>query len=269
MKKPNQHSNSWNEKELNILKDESLSNREVAEILDFTYSAVKQKRRSLGIDAKKDINTWSGDEIKTLIKNKNLNNVKLSKLIDRSPAAISLKRTQLGIPFEENIWEEDEIEYLITNYDRLSQKEIAEFLGRTISAVSSYAYELGITRRNDFWKKEELQLLSENFDKPLSELSKLITTKNKNQIVYKRHHIKFKSNRNVRDEENIESGIAFSRGTKITRYIEVLNALKIEESFEFPKKEYTYFLEARNLIPDKFFKTKKSSDETRRAWRLF
>ncbi len=50
----------WDEKELAILKDINLSNREVADRTNRSFAAVKAKRLSLGItNTKKDIITWS------------------------------------------------------------------------------------------------------------------------------------------------------------------------------------------------------------------
>lgn len=258
----------WTEEELMILKDTSLSNREVCEITGRSYSAVKIKRRELNISPKKDIDYWTIEEIKTLQKNKHLNNKKLAKILNRTPQSISIKRNKLNIPYIDNKWDEEEIEYLIENYPHQSNIKTAKYIGRTVTAVNSMAHELGLTRRNDYWTTDEIKILSENISLSADDLEKIIKTKNKKQILYKKTHLKSVNTKNIRNEEHIDQDVLFSKGSKVARIISLLSVLEVGESFELLNNEYSYFLEARAFVQNKLFKSKKETEHSRRVWRL-
>lgn len=258
----------WTKEELNVLKDTSLSNREVCEIIGRSYSAVKAKRYELNINPKKDIDYWTIEEIKTLHKNKHLNNKQLAKILNRTPQSISIKRNKLNIPYIDNKWDEEEIEYLIENYQFQSNVKTAKYIGRTVTAVNSMAYELGLTRRNDYWTIDEIKLLTENISLSSDELERIIKTKNKKQISYKKSHLKSINTNDIRNEENIEQDVPFAKGSKVARIISLLSVLEVGESFELINKEYPYFLEARAFLSKKLFKSKKETENTRRIWRL-
>ncbi len=265
----NQYSNPWKDSEIATLKNEELSNREVSELTGRSYQAVKIKRAELGIvHAKKDIQSWTPEEIKTLIKNKHLNNQDLAKLMNRSVQAISLKRNKLKIPYAENLWDQEEIEYLVENYGVLTNKEIAIYLGRTVSSIGTMAYDLGVTKRTDYWSAHEIEVLSNNFEASLDDLEKLIPNKKRKQIIYKRCHITYTNKRNLKEDAGVTDKIKYSKKSKVGEMLILLNALEVGESFEVPNKEYAYYLEAKKFIKAKIFTSKKETELTRRVWRL-
>ncbi|AZA49580.1 hypothetical protein EG346_15955 [Chryseobacterium carnipullorum] len=267
MKRTNQFTNPWQEKELKILNNVDLTNNEVAEQLNRSYQAVKIKRLELGIKAKSEIDYWTDQEIVFLSKNRLLSNKEISEKIGRTEQSVSLKRNRLGLSQLSKNYDEFEIEYLIVNYHEKTTKEIAEFLGRSISSIQSKAYELGITKKSEYWSKQEIKLLKTNIKKSNESLSKLLN-KSLNQIVYKKAHLKSIENRTKIIDEKIDKNVPFSTKGKLNRYIDVLSVLEVGHSFEFLNTEYHLVIQAKNYLSEKIFRTKPETKTTRRIWRL-
>lgn len=267
MKRTNQFSNPWTEKELKYLRDENLSINEVVNLTQRTYAAVKAKRLDLNIRGKSEIDFWTEQEIIFITKNRLLSNSEIAEKIGRTEQAVSVKRNKLGIPQISKNYDEFEIEYLIVNYHEKSTKEIADFLGRSINSVQSKAYELGITKKSEYWTKSEIEFLQKNIKLSNEKLSKSIN-KSLNQIAYKKAHLRSIEMREKKISEDIEENVPFSSRGKINRYIDVLYVMKIGDSLEFPNNEYLLVIQAKNYLSDRLFRTKKESENTRRIWRL-
>ncbi|WP_343680017.1 hypothetical protein [Chryseobacterium arthrosphaerae] len=267
MKRSNQFSNPWTEKEIEFVCDEKLSINEVATITNRSYAAVKAKRMDLNIKGKSEIDYWSEKEIIFLTKNRLLSNAEISEQIGRSENAVSLKRNKLGVPQISKNYDEFEIEYLIVNYHEKSVKEISEFLGRSASSIQSKAYELGITKKSEYWSKSEVEFLQKNIKLSNEKLSKSIN-KSINQIAYKKAHLRSIEIREKNVSDEIEENVPFSTRGKINRYIDVLFVMKIGDSLEFPDNEYQLVIQAKSYLSERLFKTKKDKEGTRRIWRL-
>lgn len=64
------------------------------------------------------------------------------------------------------IFSDEEIQFLKTNFQSMTNKKIAEALGLKITLVRMKAYELGLQKMElEYWPKEAVQFLKENFHK--------------------------------------------------------------------------------------------------------
>lgn len=259
--------NYWTDEEIEVLKDITLSHKEVVEILTKrSYQSVKLKRLEIGVNAKKDINYWTEDELKFLAKNRQLSNKEISKKIGRSVDAIQAKRAKLNIPQLTKKYDAFEVEYLIVNYNNKKPKEIADYLGRSISSIQSKASEMGLTKKHNYWSEKEIAFLKQNIDKNAKYISKHIN-KSKAQIVYKKAHLKSIEIRKT-EVDCIDKNVPFSKEGVINQFIDILSVMEVGDSFELPTKEYSSYILAKNHLPKKIFSTKRIDQKTRRVWRL-
>lgn len=84
--------------------------------------------------------------------------------LGRSKKAVSLKCLRLGISHlvpDEQLWSEEERQYLIDNYLNMSLKELSIELGRSEKGIQYKASQLGIKKINS-WSNEELNFLYDN-----------------------------------------------------------------------------------------------------------
>jgi hypothetical protein len=261
----------WTDEEIEIVKNVQLSIKEVAKEISRTYSAVKAKRLSLGIvTEKKDVDYWKQGEVDILKNNPELTNKEIAEILRRTEQSVQLKRARLGLKGPSELWSADEIKYLKKYYFKQSKKEIADALNRSATAVMSKAYELGITKKTDYWSKVEIQILTENIQLPNIEISRLIN-KTADQIAYKKAYLnsrKGNRNRNVTFEE-LEDNVPLEYKSKSNRYADLLEAMNVNQSFEFPTSEIQHIQAAKNLFPDKIFKIKPIDETTSRLWRLY
>jgi len=72
---------------------------------------------------------------------------------------------KLGFECNVKIWDKNEIQYLIDNYQSKNDKEIAEYLNRTERGVSYKRNELKLFRQSQkqFWEQFEIDYLKNNF----------------------------------------------------------------------------------------------------------
>lgn len=77
------------------------------------------------------------------------------------------------------IFSDEEIQFLKTNFQSMTNKQIAKALGLKITLVRMKAYELGLQKtEKEYWTKEAVQFLKENFHKIGNrELSKIFNNK--------------------------------------------------------------------------------------------
>lgn len=257
----------WSKEEIEIAKNKELTHNEVCEATGRSYNAVKIKRLELKVDQKRSNNLWTSKEIEILVKNRDKSSADISKMLDRTELAVSIKRQKLKLNRLSNKWEAEEIEYLVENYIEIPREEIAKYLGRTLTAVYSKISELGISSKpQGYWKKSEIKILKTNKGLGSKALSSLLPSKSISQIQYKIHHLRQIAKMEA-DKSGVEKNIAYS-SSKTTQYAALLDALNIDESFVFPQVEYYSFLEATNLFPDKYFKTKREDENERRVWRI-
>lgn len=78
-------------------------------------------------------------------------------------------------------WSDEDIQYLIENFDKVSTKELENHIGRNYPTISWKARQLGLKRPRN-WTDEERQLILDNIDKTYDELEQLMPMRNKGQI---------------------------------------------------------------------------------------
>lgn len=78
-------------------------------------------------------------------------------------------------------WSEEDVQYLIENFGKVSTKELENHVGRNYSTISWKASQLGLMRPRN-WTEEEKQILLNNTDKTYEEIEKLIPERDFGQI---------------------------------------------------------------------------------------
>lgn len=111
---------------------------------------------------------WTQEEDDLLRKSRHVTIEELSKKIDRTPTAIrtrfkklKVRRCRLQGVSDPVLWNEEDTQFLIDNFQNLSIDRIAASLGRTNGNVSHKAKRLGL--------KKEIKDYVKYFDRPCSE----------------------------------------------------------------------------------------------------
>ena len=204
-------------------------------------------------------------------KNKNKTHAQVSELIpSRTISAIQNKRVKLGLFPPSDNWTSKELEYLIINYGSEDKNTISKYLKRSSSAIMTKANEIGISRKSEHWNSSEIELLVNNNNKSVEDISFIILTKTKTQIIYKRNHLKKIDV--IMDEEDISKTTPYHKESKHNRLLSILDNINVGESFEITRNDYTYyFMQCKKVLVDKIFKSKithKDHPIIRRIWRL-
>jgi len=125
---------------------------EIAEALGRTASAVQSKAPQLGLSAQN--NLWAEEEERFLKENYlSLGAEECARRLGRTVSAVHGKirlvgggRPSIGPRVE---WSEEELEFLLQNYQKLAWGEMVEALGRTEQAIQVRASMLGLQRYVD------------------------------------------------------------------------------------------------------------------------
>ena len=116
-------------------------------------------------------------------------------------------------------YNDDENQFILDNYGKLSNEEIAKELGRSINSVRVQARRLGVTRSANDWTDEELEILKDNYSKiGPKKLQELLPNRTRSAIVRKASLFGLIYNK-PKDWESWEDDIIIARypeeGTKI------------------------------------------------------
>lgn len=106
-----------------------------------------------------------------------------------------------GIKREGIFWEDEDVEFLQSNYNTLDLKEISKALNRSYSAIISKANKLGLSTRES-WSDDELSVLKENYPyKTVDEMLSLLPKRNRKTIIEKASELKIKNAATYSDKD--------------------------------------------------------------------
>lgn len=105
-------------------------------------------------------------------------------------------------------WDEEEIQFLKDNFNKITLKELSDELGRPEGGIREKAISLHLMERKDLdradWSKEEINLFKDNYsDMTLDELEKLFPNKTRRQITIKASVLHLHKNRHIQEEDEI------------------------------------------------------------------
>lgn len=176
-----------NEQESFILENyKDFTNQQLAEQLNLKYEQVRHVLRKNQIKRDNFYKPWSEEEISFLKEHANKKpDGWIADRIKRVPNAVTKKRIKLGLyrPDDKHliwnppsdVWTEEEIQYLIENFERVPVHKISLELGRTPKAIQVKATKIGITQKNSKWTLEEDEFLSTHFSTySIDKLSELL-----------------------------------------------------------------------------------------------
>ena len=165
----------WTEHDKNILIDfyGDLDVKDIQSMLErkYTIKLIQNQAKKMGL-AKSRI--WTDDEIAIMVEKYESNGVSgvIGLLPGRSKPAIIHKAISLGLRCN-CFWSEDEIKFLIDNWSKMSDEDIARELGRGVKGVADKRRSIGlyfpkndisyyniddfIRHRNYEWKKESMR----------------------------------------------------------------------------------------------------------------
>ena len=165
----------WTEHDKNILINfyNDIGAKGVKPMLDgnYTIKNIQCKAKKMGLTKSK---IWTDDEIDILIKNYPIVGATgMSELLpNKSRNAIVHKAMSLGISCE-CFWSEEEKQFVIDNWENMSDQELAQSIGRGVKGVADQRRKLGlyypkndityydvadfIRHRNDEWKRLSMQ----------------------------------------------------------------------------------------------------------------
>ena len=180
-------------------------------------------------------------------------------------------------------YNDEEISFIRENFLIMSNEELAISLNRTKDGIAYKLKELGLRRKENIkpYTTEEKQFIASNIGKmTINEIAKKLE---RTQGGVSKYVSKFRV-KNMRKKrkvylENIENDVVpfFSKSDS---YYEVLEKMKVGDSFEYPEKDTAIVnnqkYEVVNLWrlkgKDRLFSTRKTSEKDgekmRRIWRL-
>lgn len=151
----------WTEDKIKFLIDNynNMPIDKIAENLNVSKWTIYDKVKELGIGKKFK---WTKDKIEILKEYYPIGdwNILFEKLGTNNKQCIMDKACSLGIHMDNYKWTQQDEQYLIDNYNKLTVFEIAKYLNRTESAIMTKAYKLDVTNPN-IWTNEEVELLKE------------------------------------------------------------------------------------------------------------
>lgn len=167
-------------------------------------------------------------------------------------------------------WTEEEKKFVTDNYNTLSVKEICEVIGRTEDSIRQFASDQDLTGKNRLqpWTREDLLYVRKNYRKiSVTELA-IYLGRSKGSIAHKVTEMNAATSTLPEvDTSPIQKGVPYYTG-KQTQYRALMNALDVNDSFEFPASERQTIQNCMPHFQDRLFKTKKVDDNTRRIWRV-
>ena len=98
----------------------------------------------------------------------------------------------MGLEYKGNKWNEKDKKFLIENYGKLSNKEIAEKLDKTKSSVSNMAYALKLIDLYHFWSDEEIEILKKYYPLEGKKVANRLPYKTEKQCAFKAQALKIK-----------------------------------------------------------------------------
>jgi|SRR5699024_1869913 len=111
---------------------------------------------------------WTQKEDDFLRENKNIETTALAEALGRTTTSINNRFHTLGIRRGYKHWTMEEDEYLVDNYSKMTNKEMAKELDRTWASVQHRAAKLGLSQKStvievDKERLEEFKKQADNF----------------------------------------------------------------------------------------------------------
>lgn len=169
----NKRSEFWIKDDLEKLKelypDRKYSIKEIADIFNRTEVSIVIKARRMGFKRDDHIHWWSKRDHNYLLKSigKKTNREIAEHLgIKTYKVDHYLQRQGLARFKKKPEWTTEEKDFLKSNYNNLSAKEIASQLNRTLVSIKNTASRMGITESESMpWSAEEEKYLMENYSR--------------------------------------------------------------------------------------------------------
>ena len=166
-------SEKWTEQELQQLKeyypDRKYSLKEIAHIINRSANSVLLKAQRIGIKRDGYIHRWSKLEHKYLLKNIGIKtNRKIAEHLGIKTYKVDqyLQRKGLARYKKKPEWTDTEIEFLKSNYKKMSVKAIALQLNRSLNSIKNTASWKGFTYTDSkLWSVDETNYLKSNYSK--------------------------------------------------------------------------------------------------------
>lgn len=136
--------------------------KELVELFDnkYTYKAIMSKARKMGLKTRE---FWSKEELnilKTKYEQSTLDEL-IVYLPNRSRSSIVMKALSLGLSNKVTIetrFSKSEKDFVLNNYEYMTDKEIGEVLGRSTTAINNYRFRNGLIK---IYEKSSYNDLSE------------------------------------------------------------------------------------------------------------
>lgn len=127
-----------------LIKNSMLPKQKIVELLpQRDWESIRQRMKLLNLDRQKKWEYWTDEEL-SLLKNANSLEDALKKLPKRNESKIRSMTAKLRISFDNKTWTENEVGYLIENYNKLAVFEIAETLSRSIISIYQKASKMNL-----------------------------------------------------------------------------------------------------------------------------
>ena len=118
-------------------------------------------------------NFWTEEETNILREHAGENPLDIMRMVPRhSKTAVINKMQKLGLEYQKNnpklpvVWTEEEEQFLLENYGKVSIQKMASQFGKSVGTIAKKAKELGLhMRRKNSWTEAELEILRENCSK--------------------------------------------------------------------------------------------------------
>lgn len=173
----------WSQKDYAFLKSnyQIMSNNEIAIKLGRTVGAIERKAQQLDLKKPKDFicrikRKWTSSEIEYLKMNyKKVSPRKICSELGitegtlyRMASYYNLQETMKKGSQKTNTnkkWSDQEVEFLVMNYNSMTHEEIAFALGRTKQSIQKKLHYIDLRKysKMENWSKEEIQYLRQNY----------------------------------------------------------------------------------------------------------
>ena len=112
--------------------------------------------------------------------------------VERSIDAIQMKARTIGLFYESNRWNKKDKNFLIENYGKLSNKEIAEKINRTKRSILGMAMALKLKDLYHFWDDKEIKILKKYYPIEGKKVADRLLYKKEKQCLTKATELKLK-----------------------------------------------------------------------------
>lgn len=165
-------------------------------------------------------------------------------------------------------WTEDQDQYLIENYKGTPLAVLVKFLNKTEDAIRWRASYLHVTKpKGNEWSTDDIEYLKKNKGNMTYQDLAYYLGRTKSAVANKILDLNIISKRQSKSED-VESGIPYS-GSITRQYVEKVSTMEVGDSFLFPISDRQILRNAIKSFPERYFRTKKVDDFSRRVWRLF